>query len=95
MKGGLGTTKISTYVQEMLQLDEGAEELLSGIISKEVCLMHLYSLYSFLQEKLREDEFEDAPLGSREKLTVCTCSEITSIGNAKEGTNQSIRAHKC
>lgn len=75
-----------------MQLDEGAEDLLSGIVAKEVCIMHVYSLYVFLLEKLKLDEFEDAPQEAKEKLTVTiTFFLLIGTGDSEEAIEESSR----
>jgi len=55
--GGTGSTLLSRYLQEVLKL-ETDQQLLQGTISKEVKLLHVYSLYVLLVEQ-QGDEFQD------------------------------------
>src|SRR5690349_19576447 len=67
--GGTGSTLLSRYAQETLLQADGMEDILEGTIAKEVKLTHVYSLYSHLQDKLR-DEFDEIPSWAKQPLSV-------------------------
>jgi len=79
--GATGSTYLPHYVKETLRISDkevvsAAGEIFSGTIAKSVKLMHIYSLYSCLQEEMMQDVFDNVPKWCTKKLPASLKEQI-------------------